>query len=299
MINEIVWIYALQWMIALWLFLRKKKTDVRVSPVHICILILMPVAGLVFFTIVWVYQLTPRETPDDIFDHNLDVTENVLRYEKKIEFSKEVNYVPVEEALILNNSAVKRKLIMDTVKEDAYDYISFLKMAMADHDMETSHYAASIILETNRNLQNVIQATAVAYENDKDNMEALEAYTEVVGKYYKSGLIDSASEVRYGNIYSQLLQTHLSLKKHSEYIFTEKIETDIKLGNYHEVSSDIEYFRKNYPESEKPYLLLLKLYYQQKNYEGIQDLLSEMEDYHVNFSRKGQEIIKFWSEREA
>lgn len=299
MIKYVVLICIIQCLTALWLILNAKRKKVSVPMVYVAMLILMPVVGLAFFLISWLYHMAAKETPDDIFDHTWDIEENSLRYEKKIEFNKEVNYVPVEEALLLNNSSVKRQLIMDTVKEDAYDYISFLKMAMADHDMETSHYAASIVLETNRNLQNIIQGTAVAYENDKEDVEALENYTEVVGKYYKSGLIDAASEIRYGNIYSQLLQEHLNLKRYSENIFIEKIETDIKLGNFGEVLSDIELFRKKYPESENPYLLLLKYHYKQRNYEGIQGLIEDMDERHINFSRKGQEIINFWMNQEA
>ncbi len=259
------------------------------------IIAFIPVLGLV---IPYLGFLFPKKEGEgdlaDVFDHNSEDIKNDIRYEKIVEIEKEVNYVPVEEALILNDSLVKRKLIMDTAQEDASEYLSFLKLAMADSDMETSHYAASLVMEISRRLQNIIQKSSVEYEKDKMNVDKLVKYIDNVGKYYNSGLLDENNERRYGILYSDLVEKLIGLDYFTEAIFKEKIETDIKLMTRSNILDWIELYNEKYPESEKPYLLKMKYYYITNNIEGINHTLKSLESSHVNITREGNEIIKYW-----
>lgn len=299
MIEYVAILMLFQILLALLIGLLEKK-KYGVFPVErMAVIALVPGFGFAIPYFGRLFKDSGGDNLTDIFDHSGQEISNDIRYEKRIEFDKETNLVPVEEALIMNNSIVKRKLIMDTAKEDAYDYISFLKVAMADQDMETSHYAASIVMEINRKLQNVIQEASVAYEHNKHETRNLENYTEIVGKYYHSGLLDDANERRYGYLYSKLLGELLQHKHYNEHLYTEKIVTDIRLMNYPEVFPYLEMYENRYPESETPYLLKMRYHYLTGNPDGIRSVLNKIDAVHVNLSRKGQEIIKFWSETEV
>ncbi|MBF4694203.1 hypothetical protein [Fusibacter ferrireducens] len=268
----------------------------KVMPLEkMAIIAFIPVLGLI---IPYLGFLFPKKEGtgdlDDLFDHNSEDIKNDIRYEKLVEIEKEVNYVPVEEALILNSSSVKRKLIMDTAKEDASEYLNFLKLAMIDPDMETSHYAASLVMEISRELQNIIQKSAVEYEKDKTNVEHLAKYVENVGKYYNSGLLDENNERRYGVLYSGLIGNLIDLGYFTETLFREKIETDIKLMMHSNIFDWIKRYNEQYPESEKPYLLKMKYYYITNNMDGINQTLKTLKSLRVNITHEGNEIIKYW-----
>ena len=260
----------------------------------------IPVLGLI---IPYLGFLFPKKEGEgdliDVFDHNSEDIKNEIRYEKTIEIEKELNYIPVEEALLLNNSSVKRKLIMDTARDEAYDYISFLKLAMSDSDMETSHYAASIVMEINRKLQTLIQKAAADYEKNNTDAKILSDYVDIVGKYYKSGLLDEGNETRYGLLYSKLIEQLINLQYDTEALFKDKIETDIKLKEYTNLFHWIERYHDKHPESETPYLLAMKYYYITNNVNGINQVLHDVENSHVNFTREGNEIIKYWANESA
>ncbi len=259
----------------------------------------IPVVGLV---IPYLGFLFPKKEGEgdlaDVFDHNSEDIKNDIRYERNVEIDKEINLVPVEEALLLNNNAVKRRLIMDTAKEEAYDYISFLKLAMADSDMETSHYAASIVMEINRKLQTLIQKSSAEYEKNKEDKENLARYAELVGRYYKSGLLDDINQSRYGRLFSKLIGELILGNYYSETLFRDKIETDFAIRDYSDIVFWIEKYREYYPESEAPHLLMMKYYYLTNNFQGIQSVLVAISNSHVNLTRYGNEIVKFWSERQ-
>lgn len=296
----IVFVLFVQCIIALSYGINARRKRILYPMEKMAITAFIPVFGLVIPYLGIVVRKTDGEGDlADVFDHSSEDIRNDIRYEKVIEMDKEVNYVPVEEALILNNSTVKRKLIMDTAKEDAYEYISFLKLAMADHDMETSHYAASIVMEVSRNLQEVIQKASVQYEKEKTDLDHLEIYSDIVGKYFRSGLLDEKNSKRYGATYSRLLGELIMNGRFTEKIFREKIETDIEIGEWNTLYEWIEKYREKYPESEHPYLLSMRYFYISNNKRGIDRVLVDLDRTHVNFSREGHEIVKFWSSREA
>lgn len=272
---------------------RQKKRELPLEKMAITAFV--PVVGLV---IPYIGRIFRRREDDgnlaDIFDYDGRDIQNDIRYEKIVQVEKEVNYVSVEEALLLNDSTIKRRLIMDTAKEDAYEYINFLKLAMQDRDMETSHYAASIVMEVNRELQNVIQSAVVLYEKDKTDVQNILFYGEIVGRYYNSGLLEEHGARKYGLLYSRLLEELINLEYMTESIFEDKIETDMNLGEHRNLKSWIHQYQERYPESEKPYLLMMKYYYITHDQEGIKKTLEQLQSSHVNVSRKGNERIEFW-----
>lgn len=286
MSKYIIFIFIFQLLVALiqgFLAVSKKQ----ILPLEkMAITAFIPISGLV---IPYLGFLFPQKEGEgdlvDVFDHNSEEIKNEIRYEKIIEIEKEVNYIPVEEALLLNNSSVKRKLIMDTARDEAYDYISFLKLAMSDSDMETSHYAASIVMEINRKLQTLIQKAAADYEKNNKDAKNLFDYVDIVGKYYKSGLLDEGNEKRYGLLYSKLIEELINLEYDTEALFKDKIETDLKLNEYTSLFNWIERYHDKYPESETPYLLTMKYYYITNNVNGINQVLRTIENAHVNITR--------------
>jgi len=300
MSRYVILIFVFQLLIALihGFWAAKKK---QILPLEkMAIIAFIPVAGLIM---PYLGYVLPKKEGEgdlvDVFDHNREDIKNEIRYEKVIEIEKEVNYIPVEEALLLNSSSVKRKLIMDTAKEEAYEYISFLKLAMSDSDMETSHYAASIVMEINRKLQTLIQKAAADYERNNTDAKSMFDYVDIVGKYYKSGLLDEGNENRYGLLYSRLIEELMNLEYYTEALFKDKIETDIKLKEYINLMNWIEGYHNKYPESETPFLLRMKYYYITNNANGINQVLRSIETSHVNLTREGNEIIKYWTQESA
>ena len=85
---------------------------------------------------------------------------------------KELNNVPMEEALKINDYELRRKMVMDTLKEDnTLDYLNVLKEALENEDSETSHYASSIIMLLQEKTQKQILAKEKALEEDPENQE--------------------------------------------------------------------------------------------------------------------------------
>lgn len=114
-----------------------------------------------------------------------------------VEVEKELDVIPVEEALVMNEHADRRKVMIDLLKLDAMQHIDLLQKAVSNEDSETSHYAVSAIVEVKRNLTLAMQRLSVQYEADKSNLDVLRAYAEVVDGYARSGFLDGQTLKNY------------------------------------------------------------------------------------------------------
>src|SRR4051812_19179699 len=82
----------------------------------------------------------------------------------QVNVEKEINFVPIQDALLLNDNQTKRKLLIHSLKENSIQNTSILTNALQNEDTETSHYAATAIMEMKRKLQNSLQEFAEKLE---------------------------------------------------------------------------------------------------------------------------------------
>lgn len=70
------------------------------------------------------------------------------------DIEKEVDRVPIEEALMISDTMNRRQLFLEVLKRpDVEDYMGGIRSAMAQEDSEVVHYAASYITDTIANIK--------------------------------------------------------------------------------------------------------------------------------------------------
>lgn len=294
--DGLLWILLLQCTLAViyGIYARSKKRALPLEKMTVTALI--PILGILIPYLGKVFSFKKVDSLSDVFSQEEYQFKNDIRYLKKPRVEEEINTIPMEEALLINNGAVKRKLLMDTAKESAYEYINFLRLAISDNDIETSHYAASLIMEIKRNLQNSLQTLSVLHEQTPESSAILEEYLKVVEKYYHSKLLDEKNEERYAFIYSKLLEEQLILRTADEHWLEEKIAIDFKLKQYRSAEKWIDAYYKSFPDSERPYLLLLRHYYQYGNQVLFDKALRLLKDSHIKLSPEGLDMVRYWSD---
>lgn len=222
--------------------------------------------------------------------------ESDLELIRGIDYRKEVNVIPMEEALILNNSSIKRTMVVDMIKKDIFKHINLLKKALKDEDTETSHYAATAITEIKRELTIYMQELASKYNNDKSNEEILTAYAKTLKKYIKSGLLDRFNYSRYLEMYQEVLSNLLCVNNPKFKYFTDIIDCCLERRQINKAQDYCQKFKEAYPMSEKYYLAKLKICYVLRDRENFSLTLKEMKSSNLKLSNKGLNVIRYWSE---
>jgi len=213
----------------------------------------------------------------------------------KVEFAKEVNFVPIQDALLLNDNKTKRKLIIHSIKENSIQNPELLKEALLNEDSETSHYAASALLEMNRNLLNSMQECAAKLDLEPNHGDCLLLYCDTIKKYITQNSHDEAIKNKYLLIFADVLERILESNLFSEQHFEDKIECELELKNFEKAKFYSDQFIEVFPLAEKAYVSALKLYYKCNNLQEMRSILQRFKKQPIHLSPQSMGIIRYWS----
>ena len=226
--------------------------------------------------------------------------EKEQRVFRKVDIAKEVNLVPLAEALAVNDLTTRRRLLLDVLKDDLNEYmIPLLERAVSNEDTETSHYAVSAVMEIKRKLQQLIQKWSIRYAEEPGDLDIVLQYANVVKQYIMSGFMDPRMQKSCRMTYAKLLDELLLSPMGSCAIFSEKIKVEMDLGRFDAALQYCQLFRTNYPDCEEAYVTALHLYYVLKMKEAFYNVLEELKTADFKVSNSTLTIIRYWSSKGA
>lgn len=207
---------------------------------------------------------------------------------------KELNLIPMEEALILNNNNIKRRMLLDILKEDMCQYPKLLSMALDNEDSETSHYAVTALVELRDRISLSIQEMASQYESGKRNTDFLLLYANTLRECLNDGLTDKDNTKKLKSIYREVLMEILEVHTLNEIYFIDRINLDLEVKDYDSAGFYCDTFMKIHCQSEQPYIMFLKLYYSLRDQVKFNEFLIRIQKSPGGFSGKTWDIINFW-----
>lgn len=269
----------------------RNKINIQERFSNFCLSFFFPVGG--YIAVLVLYLLRNKETKE--MDDPLKIKNTVMLFNDRANFERDVNIVPLEEALIVNDVKVKRQQLIDTLKKDFSKYTYMLSTALKDQDIETSHYAASAITEIKRELDLRVQEISVEYEKDKSSIKLGKKYVEALKEYLDSNLLDQTGRKIMTGTYIRVLESIVqSCENDTDYdiqlinALFETGELDMA-GNY--CASLLEKH-----ESEDAYILNLKYSYLTKDKARFYSILRRLQSSPVKLTDKGIDIVRFWLE---
>lgn len=220
--------------------------------------------------------------------------EEYLNLKQPIDIEKEINLVPIQEALLLNDNKIKRTLLIHSLKENVVHNPQVLEMALENEDSETSHYAATAIMELKRKLLNRIQELEEQLAAKPDDPGTLSTYAEVIQQYLKSGFLDEGTCTQYQTLLSKVLERILESGNGSQQHYIEKINVDLEFHDYKKASLYSEKFLESHRDDEMAYIMAMKLHYTLRNPSRLQSVVSLLRKQPVRLTPQGLNIIRFW-----
>jgi hypothetical protein len=127
-----------------WSFLQKKYNRSTLLLLSWFILI-VPLMGALYLLLGFVIRFLNRKRTVDMSD--ISFSQERERLIQPPDREVEMNYVPIQDAMAVTDTANLRRLLLDTLRNNARKTVSSIAVAMNSIDTETSHYAASAILD--------------------------------------------------------------------------------------------------------------------------------------------------------
>lgn len=201
--------------------------------------------------------------------------------------------IPLEDALIVNDSAVRRSLMMDVLTDHPEDYIEILQMAKMNEDVEVVHYATTALVEISKKYDRRLQRLEMAWRSHKEEPGLLEEYISLLKQYLEQGIADGQMEQIWRQKYSDLLrQQILSIKELSTY--KDLIENEMELRHFHEVEALLDEMEKLWEMEEDYQMERISYYVRTVQGEKLQKQIKKIEEKKIYISRANREKLEFW-----
>lgn len=188
----------------LWLLARARTLEVEgyFVPVMLLVPLWGPLCVLLLHTSNRLTGGCLREQTLEKLRINEEIYKNILVADDE---GKEA-VVPLEEALLVNSPAQKRKLILSVLTDDPAGYYDLLQQARMDNDSEVVHYASTALSQITKEADLQLQKQEQRYASAPDDATVLEEYCDYLESYLESGFVQGkAAEIQYHQL-EQLLK---------------------------------------------------------------------------------------------
>lgn len=212
-----------------------------------------------------------------------------------VSYGDEGNIIPFEEALLLNDNKVKRKMLIDILKGDFLSNVDALEKALQNEDSETSHYAATAIQSIKRDLLKQMYEMEEFLNVDSNDLYALESYRDVLKNYIRIEFLDAKTRHKYMNYYSQTLD---KIIKSGSLVnienFKNKINVDLELNHFDQAVGTAKELLKYYPTNEDAYFASLQVCFQMRNQTEFKIIFKKLKESNTVLSPNRLIQLRFW-----
>ncbi len=275
------------------------RKDIQGAVLRFVMIFLIPFFGFVFMWYSDVYTNRMSKVKGRDFKLQLD-KDAELELLRSIDVSDEINKVPMVEALSMGDYSYRRKMIVDTLREDdTLEYLTVLKEALLNEDSETSHYASAVIMEVQGRLQDSLLKKEIRYHENPQDTEAAYDYEENLYKLITSGIYDSRNLNKYYVKYKIVSDTLLGSSDVRECCYHNRICVDFATEDVGHAQKMCESYKNAFPESEEMVVDNIKLCIQMQDRERLDTFFQELKDLPVLLTSHSLQYVRFFERRNA
>lgn len=218
--------------------------------------------------------------------------------------NKELNIIPINDAMVIANTFEKRKLMLEQLKKDIHVNYKNILDASDDKDSETAHYVASVKMEVYNKLNLDLQKAIKMYEDGKNvnskeiDISATHSLLSALINVIESKLLSESELSLYIIKYCDLVEEELltiSEKINTEIIkFLDKFITySVYIKRYVNVITTFNRIPKKH-RNERMYIQILKMYYDTNQEDNFKKIFNDLRNSSIPLSSEGLELVRFW-----
>lgn len=265
----------------------------KVSKYMIFIVMLLPFWSVAAVLILHTQNSLEREGTKEIQMEKMKLDSEVYRSVTVEEKKNAHKLVPMEEALIVNNPAERRELIMDVLNDNPKEYIRFLQSAGDNDDTEVVHYAVTAMVEISKENDFMLQKLDAQYRQSPDDFDVISRYCDFLQNCLEQKLMQGQVEKMNRIFINELFEKKVKVTSDiADYVNFAK--NNMKLKDWTAAKAIIDNMEKLFPEDEQFLMLKIDYFASLGKGEKIRQLIEMIETKRIYLSPKAKEEIAFW-----
>ena len=211
--------------------------------------------------------------------------------------SDEINLIPMEEAIMINDKENLRNLLLTVLRGDVKKSINAVTKALNSSDSEASHYAASAIMDIMNEFQKTLQKFYAQMDAEPDDTEVMVLYINYLSEMLGAGFLSELEEKTY--IYSlqkvceRLFHADPTQLKPMHY--TALISLLTKINDLQSSELWIQRFTTNYPDHIEMYRCALHHYFSIKDKINFFEYMDRLKHSNIPIDNDMLELIRTFS----
>ena len=206
--------------------------------------------------------------------------------------------VPLREALLVNDPATRRRLIMDVLYDDASAQPQALRAARSNDDTEVVHYATTALVELQKTYDDRMQRARAACQADARDVAAARILASVLGAYIESGLLEgmmlTSTRAEYARVLDALLALVSRDGEEALGVCWQAFLNAQARGEVGDMERMAEHAVAVWPQREDGYLMRLHTAVAREDRAGIDRALETLQRGDVRVTARGRRDISYW-----
>lgn len=211
----------------------------------------------------------------------------------------EVNIIPLNDALFIEELREKRALLTTAIKQNVLDNRKILRRALKDADREVSHYAVAMLTNQIETIEAEMFRLERQMEQEGESISLLRAYAAATRAYLDLHFLDRVSQRRKEAAYVELLERLLAAGAEDKAVYQELIERLLHCEDYARAEEICGQFAARNALDEAPYLCYIALYTEMRDTQKQQQKIAALKASPLQLTAKALEIIRFWDRGDA
>lgn len=200
--------------------------------------------------------------------------------------------IPLEEALIVNDPADRRRLMLSMLTEEPDAYLAQLQAAKLNDDVEVAHYAATAVAQISKESDLKLQQLERAFKTDPSSHN-LDAYCDFLGAYLDSGLAEGRvaqiQRQQYARLLARLCEREDGPALRIRYA-TALADAGV-IDKAEDVASQLVI---DAPDKQDVWMLSLRLAVMRRDGDEVHRVIEAIDKQHVYLSAANREELAFW-----
>lgn len=233
-----------------------------------------------------------KESAPESLRFNDDLHRSILVHER----DADAGVVPLEEALIVNDPAERRRLMLSMLTEEPDAYLAQLQTAKLNDDVEVAHYAATAVAQISKESDLKLQQLERAFKTDP-SAQNLNEYCDFLGEYLNSGL----AEGRVAQIQRQQYARLLARRCEREDGPALRIRYATALADAGEIDKAEDVASQlviDASDEQDVWMLCLRLAVMRRDGQAVRRVIDAIDKQHVYLSAANREELAFWRKGE-
>lgn len=272
----------------------KMKSDGK-NTFSTVVVICMPIVGFLLWCAENIIVLLKRDNSKNLDLEKLKITDERYRRVEADESRNNAMIVPLEDAMIVNDTMLRRSLMLDILHKNPEEYLHLLSKASRSDDVEITHYATTTLSEIQREYEIKIQKCMRRYKKNPNDLDNLREYKDCLIKYTDSGLISGVVLLMQRRNLLDVLKALLEQEKTSKEDIYVYIETNMDVEDYVEAERVLSQSEDRCKDDLKYYQLAVRYYWKTENTEEIAKQLQKIVDRKVYLNKEGKTWFEFWN----